>query len=187
MAYSDKVIEHYNNPRNVGSFAKDEPNVGTGVVGAPECGDMMKLQLKIGDDGVFEDARFKTFGCGSAIASSSYVTELVKGKHIDEAITIKKTLIVKQLIADKGEGAGLRVKVVGGECSGLQYRMEIDAAKERDKVFERDGARLIVDKKSFLYLNGSELDYGEELMSSGFKVVNPNAKRSCGCGESFVV
>jgi iron-sulfur cluster assembly protein len=85
---------------------------------------------------------------------------------------------IKQLVADKG---------VGGGCSGLQYRMEIDAAKERDKVFERDGARLIVDKKSFLYLNGSELDYGEELMSSGFKVVNPNAKRSCGCGESFVV
>lgn len=97
MAYSEKVIEHYNNPRNVGSFAKDEPNVGTGVVGAPECGDVMKLQLKIGDDGVIEDARFKTFGCGSAIASSSYVTELVKGKHIDEAMTIKNTVIVKEL------------------------------------------------------------------------------------------
>ena len=97
MAYSDKVIEHYNNPRNVGSFAKDEPNVGTGVVGAPECGDVMKLQLKIGDNGVIEDARFKTFGCGSAIASSSYVTELVKGKHIDEAMTIKNTVIVKEL------------------------------------------------------------------------------------------
>ena len=97
MAYSDKVIEHYNNPRNVGSFAKDEPNVGTGVVGAPECGDVMKLQLKIGDDGIIEDARFKTFGCGSAIASSSYVTELVKGKHIDEAMTIKNTVIVKEL------------------------------------------------------------------------------------------
>src|SRR5215467_13800490 len=94
---------------------------------------------------------------------------------------------IKQLVADKGDYAGLRVKVVGGGCSGLQYRMEIDAAKERDKVFERDGAKLIVDKKSFLYLNGSELDYGEELMSSGFRLVNPNAKRSCGCGESFTV
>ncbi len=94
---------------------------------------------------------------------------------------------IKQLVADKGVPEGLRIGVVGGGCSGLQYRMEIDAARERDKVFERDGARLIVDKKSFLYLNGSELDYGEELMSSGFKVVNPNAKRSCGCGESFVV
>jgi iron-sulfur cluster assembly protein len=94
---------------------------------------------------------------------------------------------IKQLVSEKGDHAGLRVKVVGGGCSGLQYRMEIDAAKERDKIFERDGARLIVDKKSFLYLNGSELDYAEELMSSGFRVVNPNAKRSCGCGESFVV
>jgi nitrogen fixation protein NifU and related proteins len=97
MAYSDKVLEHYNNPRNVGSFAKDDPGVGTGVVGAPECGDVMKLQLRISEDGVIEDARFKTFGCGSAIASSSYVTELVKGKHIDEAMAIKNTVIVKEL------------------------------------------------------------------------------------------
>ncbi len=97
MAYSDKVLDHYNNPRNVGSFAKDEANVGTGVVGAPECGDVMKLQLKISDDGVIEDARFKTFGCGSAIASSSYVTELVKGKRINEAMAIKNTSIVKEL------------------------------------------------------------------------------------------
>jgi iron-sulfur cluster assembly protein len=93
---------------------------------------------------------------------------------------------IRQLTAEKPD-AGLRVKVVGGGCSGLQYRMEIDGAKERDKVFERDGARLIVDKKSFLYLNGSELDYAEELMASGFRLVNPNVKRSCGCGESFTV
>ena len=97
MSYSDKVLDHYNHPRNVGSFSKDDPNVGTGVVGAPECGDVMKLQLRINDAGVIEDARFKTFGCGSAIASSSYVTELVKGKHIDEAMTIKNTIIVKEL------------------------------------------------------------------------------------------
>lgn len=96
-AYSDKVIEHYSNPRNVGSFDKDEPNVGTGIVGAPECGDVMKLQLKIRDDGVVEDARFKTFGCGSAIASSSYVTELVKGKTVDEVEQIKNSLIVEEL------------------------------------------------------------------------------------------
>lgn len=93
---------------------------------------------------------------------------------------------IHQLTAEKPD-AGLRVKVVGGGCSGLQYRMEIDSAGERDKIFERDGARLIVDKKSFLYLNGSELDYAEELMSAGFRLVNPNAKRTCGCGESFVV
>ncbi|MBV8134616.1 MAG: Fe-S cluster assembly scaffold IscU [Deltaproteobacteria bacterium] len=97
MSYSDKVLDHYNHPRNVGSFAKDDASVGTGVVGAPECGDVMKLQLKISDAGVIEDARFKTFGCGSAIASSSYVTELVKGKHIDEAMTIQNTVIVKEL------------------------------------------------------------------------------------------
>ena len=97
MAYSDKVLDHYNRPRNVGSFSKDEPNVGTGVVGAPECGDVMKLQLKIDASGIIEDAKFKTFGCGSAIASSSYVTELVKGKHIDEAMAIKNTVIVKEL------------------------------------------------------------------------------------------
>ena len=98
MAYTDKVLEHYENPKNVGSFAKDEDNVGTGVVGAPECGDVMKLQLKINPDTeVIEDARFKTFGCGSAIASSSYVTELVKGKTVEEAYGIKNTEIVKEL------------------------------------------------------------------------------------------
>jgi nitrogen fixation NifU-like protein len=97
MAYSNKVLDHYENPRNVGSFAKSEENVGTGVVGAPECGDVMKLQLKISDAGVIEDARFKTFGCGSAIASSSYVTELVKGKTLDDALQIKNTRIVEEL------------------------------------------------------------------------------------------
>ena len=97
MAYSEKVLDHYENPRNVGSFAKDEPGVGTGVVGAPECGDVMKLQLKISEEGVVEDARFKTFGCGSAIASSSYVTELVKGKTVDEVMQIRNTQIVQDL------------------------------------------------------------------------------------------
>ncbi len=94
---------------------------------------------------------------------------------------------IKALTADRAPGSGLRVKVVGGGCSGLQYRMEIDQPGERDRVFEHDGARLIVDKKSFLYLNGSILDYAEELMSAGFRLVNPNVKRSCGCGESFSV
>ena len=98
MAYSEKVVDHYNNPRNVGSFAKDTPGVGTGLVGAPECGDVMKLQLKINPETeVIEDARFKTFGCGSAIASSSYVTELVKGKPVAEAYQIKNTQIVQEL------------------------------------------------------------------------------------------
>ena len=97
MPYSEKVIDHYKNPRNVGSFAPDEENVGTGIVGAPECGDVMKLQLKINDEGIIEDAKFKTFGCGSAIASSSYATELVKGKTVDEAFSIKNTQIVEEL------------------------------------------------------------------------------------------
>jgi len=98
MAYTEKVVEHFERPKNVGSFEKDEGNVGTGVVGAPECGDVMKLQLKINPDTeVIEDAKFKTFGCGSAIASSSYVTELVKGKTVEEAYEIKNTKIVEEL------------------------------------------------------------------------------------------
>ena len=98
MSYSDKVIDHYNNPRNVGSMDKSSQDVGTGLVGAPECGDVMKLQIKVNrDTNVIEDAKFKTFGCGSAIASSSLATEWVKGKTIDEALTIKNTEIVKEL------------------------------------------------------------------------------------------
>ena len=96
MKYSEEVVDHYSNPRNVGSFDKEEKDVGTGIVGAPECGDVMKLQLKI-DNGVIVDAKFKTFGCGSAIASSSLATEWVKGKTIDEAMTIKNTDIVHEL------------------------------------------------------------------------------------------
>jgi nitrogen fixation protein NifU and related proteins len=97
MSYSEKVIDHYENPRNVGSFAKDDAGVGTGMVGAPACGDVMKLQIKVGADGVIQDARFKTYGCGSAIASSSLVTEWVKGKTLDEAMTIKNTQIAEEL------------------------------------------------------------------------------------------
>ncbi len=97
MSYSEKVIDHYENPRNVGSFAKDEEGVGTGMVGAPACGDVMKLQIKVNKDGVIEDAKFKTYGCGSAIASSSLVTEWVKGKSIDQALTIKNSDIAEEL------------------------------------------------------------------------------------------
>jgi nitrogen fixation NifU-like protein len=97
MAYSDKVLDHYENPRNIGTMDKNDPNVGTGLVGAPACGDVMRLQVQIGDDGKIIDAKFKTFGCGSAIASSSLVTEWVKGKSVDEALTIKNTHIAKEL------------------------------------------------------------------------------------------
>nr|WP_309697340.1 Fe-S cluster assembly scaffold IscU [Armatimonas sp.] len=97
MAYSEKVIDHYENPRNVGSFDKNAEDVGTGIVGAPECGDVMKLQLRINERGIIEDAKFKTFGCGSAIASSSLATEMVKGKTLEEAMQIKNTDIVQEL------------------------------------------------------------------------------------------
>ena len=97
MAYSDKVLDHYENPRNVGSLDKDDPNVGTGMVGAPACGDVMKLQIKLGENGIIEDAKFKTYGCGSAIASSSLVTEMLKGKTLDEAESIKNSAIAEEL------------------------------------------------------------------------------------------
>ena len=97
MAYSDKVIDHYENPRNVGSMDKNDNHVGTGMVGAPACGDVMKLQIKVNDDGIIEDAKFKTYGCGSAIASSSLVTEWVKGRSVDDAETIKNTEIATEL------------------------------------------------------------------------------------------
>ena len=97
MAYSEKVLDHYENPRNVGSFGKSDDDVGTGMVGAPACGDVMKLQIKVGDDGIIQDAKFKTYGCGSAIASSSLVTEWVKGKTLDQAMGIKNTHIAEEL------------------------------------------------------------------------------------------
>jgi nitrogen fixation NifU-like protein len=97
MAYSEKVIDHYENPRNVGSLDKNDPSVGTGMVGAPACGDVMKLQIRVNDQGVIEDARFKTYGCGSAIASSSLVTEWVKGKTLDQAMDIRNTQIADEL------------------------------------------------------------------------------------------
>lgn len=97
MAYSEQLIDHYENPRNVGSMSKDDADVGTGLVGAPACGDVMKLQIKVSAEGIIEDAKFKTFGCGSAIASSSLITEWVKGKSIDEAATIKNTQIAEHL------------------------------------------------------------------------------------------
>ena len=97
MAYSDKVLDHYENPRNVGTLDKDDPHVGTGMVGSPACGDVMKLQIKVSDDGVIEDAKFKTYGCGSAIASSSLVTEWLKGKTLDQASEIKNSAIAEEL------------------------------------------------------------------------------------------
>jgi nitrogen fixation NifU-like protein len=97
MAYSDKVLDHFENPKNIGSFDKTDPTIGTALVGAPECGDVMKLQIKVSDEGKIEDAKFKTFGCGSAIASSSLATEWVKGRTLDEAFSVTNTVIVEEL------------------------------------------------------------------------------------------
>ena len=97
MVYSDKVVEHFNHPKNIGSLDKSDPGVGTGLAGAPECGDVMKLQIKVNEQGIIEDAKFKTFGCGSAIASSSLATEMMKGRTPDEALEIKNTVIVEEL------------------------------------------------------------------------------------------
>src|SRR5436190_444849 len=173
MAYSDKVVDHYNNPRNVGSFGKETPGVGTGLVGAPECGDVMKLQIRVNlETGVIEDAKFKTFGCGSAIASSSLATEWLKGKTIDEAAKIKNTDIVNEL----------KLPPVKIHCSVLA----VDTEKSpHDKEFDIDGVKVVIDKKSYIYLNGTTLDYVTQGLTGGFTFVNPSAKSSCGCGTSF--
>ncbi len=136
MAYSEKVIDHYEHPRNVGSFAKDEEGVATGMVGAPACGDVMKLQIKVGAGGVIEDAKFKTYGCGSAIASSSLVTEWVKGKTLDEAGGIRNTQIAEELALPP-------VKI---HCSILaEDAIKAAIADYRKKYGEDDGAKKAAD------------------------------------------
>jgi len=185
MAYSDKVIDHYENPRNVGQLDEKAKNVGTGMVGAPACGDVMRLQIEVNEEGVIEDAKFKTYGCGSAIASSSLLTEWVKGKTLEEAQQIKNTDIAEELALPP-------VKV---HCSvlaedAIKAAIEDYASKqleENDEVFEDHGVKLIVDRKSLVYLDGTEVDYGREGLNEGFKFNNPNAKAACGCGESFTV
>ena len=136
MSYSVKVIDHYENPRNVGSFGKDEDGVATGMVGAPACGDVMKLQIKVGPNGVIEDAKFKTYGCGSAIASSSLVTEWVKGKTLEEAATIRNTQIAEELALPP-------VKI---HCSILaEDAIKAAVADYRKKYGEDDAAKKAAD------------------------------------------
>src|SRR5438067_1086869 len=200
MAYSNKVIDHYNNPRNVGTLDKSSNDVGTGLVGAPECGDVMRLQIKVNPETqVIEEAKFKTFGCGSAIASSSLATEWIKGKKVEDALAIKNTDIVKELALPpvkihsamakenvSPEQGGLRLGVSGGGCSGLSYQIRFDSKpRERDRVYEFEGVRVFVDPKSFIYLAGMVLDWEESLMKQGFNFINPNSSKSCGCGSSF--
>jgi FeS cluster assembly scaffold IscU len=132
MAYSEKVIDHYENPRNVGSFDNGDDSVGSGMVGAPACGDVMKLQIKVNDKGIIEDARFKTYGCGSAIASSSLVTEWVKGKSLDEAQAIKNTDIAEELGLPPGENPLL---YPGGRCDqSPRLRTTKSKTRKRNKA-----------------------------------------------------
>ncbi|UCH53616.1 MAG: Fe-S cluster assembly scaffold IscU [Pseudomonadota bacterium] len=129
MAYSDKVLDHYENPRNVGSLDKSDPNVGTGMVGAPACGDVMKLQIRVNEQGVIQDAKFKTYGCGSAIASSSLLTEWVKGKTLDEAAQIKNTQIAEELALPpvKIHCSVLAEDAIKAAISDLQSKKKQDA------------------------------------------------------------
>ena len=241
MAYGEKVLDHYENPRNVGSLDKDDSSVGTGMVGAPACGDVMKLQIQVGQNGVIEDAKFKTYGCGSAIASSSLLTEWVKGKTLDEASQIKNSEIAEELalppvkihcsvlaedaiqaaisdyqnkqaeqkksaqdmsisltetaadrvrnfLAQRGKGIGVRLGVKTTGCSGMAYTIEFaDQVEEGDEVFEQRGVKVIINPKSLVYLDGTELDFAKEGLNEGFKFNNPNEKDRCGCGESFTV
>ena len=138
MAYSEKVVEHYENPRNVGTLDKNDPNVGTGLVGAPACGDVMRLQLKISDAGVIEDAKFKTFGCGSAIASSSLVTEWVKGKSIDEAEKIKNSDIAEELALPpvKIHCSILAEDAIKAAIADFRKKKGLDGAKAEDAQVE---------------------------------------------------
>ena len=135
MAYSEKVIDHYENPRNVGSFGKDESGVATGMVGAPACGDVMKLQIKVNKDGIIEDARFKTYGCGSAIASSSLVTEWVKGKKLDEAAGIKNTQIAAELSLPpvKIHCSILAEDAIKAAIADYRKRHDLEAPAEQEK------------------------------------------------------
>ena len=136
MAYSDKVIEHYENPRNVGAFPKDDPTVGTGMVGAPACGDVMKLQIKVNAQGIIEDARFKTYGCGSAIASSSLVTEWVKGKTLGDALQIRNTQIAEELVLPpvKIHCSILAEDAIKAAVKDYQSRMAGDVGADQDQA-----------------------------------------------------
>ena len=211
MAYSEKVVDHYENPRNVGSFEKGDDSVGTGMVGAPACGDVMKLQIKVNPQtGVIEDARFKTYGCGSAIASSSLVTEWVKGKTLDQAAALKNSQIAEELalppvkihcsmteaaarhvtryLSKRGKGVGVRLGVKTTGCSGLAYKLEyVDEIAPEDVVFEDHGVKVLIDPKSLAYIDGTELDFVREGLNEGFRFNNPNERDRCGCGESFRV
>lgn len=143
MAYSDKVLDHYENPRNVGTLDKNDENVGTGLVGAPACGDVMRLQLKISDDGIIEDARFKTFGCGSAIASSSLVTEMVKGRTVEDALKIKNSQIAEELALPpvKIHCSVLAEDAIKAAIADFQQKRAAKSGKDSDDSKATDSAQ----------------------------------------------
>ena len=148
MAYSEKVLDHYENPRNVGSFGKEDQGVATGMVGAPACGDVMKLQIKVGKDGVIEDAKFKTYGCGSAIASSSLVTEWVKGKTLDQALEIKNTQIAEELALPpvKVHCSILAEDAIkAADLLLLQLEIPLETVEHAARLARRHGVRVILD------------------------------------------
>jgi|GEM_PF-36865 len=289
MSYNRKVMKHFENPQNVGSFASEEQNIGTALVGAPECGDVMRLQIKVNDGGVIEDVRFQTFGCLSAIASSSLITEKIKGLTLDEALNVTDKEIAEELnlpkikkhcsvlaehsirkaiqdykrnkdggrigdfsdemafdrprsrgneevqligdcppiqnkelcgqldadVVNKAnlqdlssygitvtpsalkriksllslkEAIGIKISVKYGGCSGLSYFLEyVDNGDGLEDKICIDDATIFIDKKSIMYLIGTEIDYEDGMMRSGFLFKNPNALKKCGCGSSFGV
>ena len=268
MAYSKELIDHYENPRNVGSFEKGDESVGTGLVGAPACGDVMKLQIKVSEAGVIEDAKFKTFGAAAPRSPPPrWRPSFMKGKTLDEAGEIKNGVIaealalppvkiplldprrgrdqgghrrlsraqgpeagrsggvsfavrrgrrvgskrrirgmarpmpqamevtdaaaerVKALLDQRGKpSAGIRIGVRTKGCSGLSYTLEYaDEKGQFDEVVETKGVNILIDPKAVMFIIGTEMDYVEEKLESGFVFRNPNERGRCGCGESFHV
>ncbi|MCL4104085.1 UNVERIFIED_CONTAM: hypothetical protein GTU68_034947 [Idotea baltica] len=183
MAYSDKVLDHYENPRNVGKMDAGDKNVGTGMVGAPACGDVMRLQIKVNDEGVIEDAKFKTYGCGSAIASSSLLTEWVKGKNLEEAALIKNSEIAEELALPPVK---IHCSVLAEDAIKAAVEF-VDAEEPQDEMFEEHGVKVYVDPKSLVYLEGTQLDFVKDGLNEGLQFRNPNVAGECGCGESFTV
>jgi iron-sulfur cluster assembly protein len=211
MAYSDKVIDHYENPRNVGSFDKGDDTVGTGMVGAPACGDVMKLQIKVNPDtGVIEAAQEQRDRAGAGAAAREDPL-LHPGRRRDQgrrqrlqgqarrghgsrlktmAITLTEAAArhVNRYLSRRGKGLGVRLGVKTTGCSGLAYKLEyVDEAAPEDIVFENHGVKVLIDPKSLAYIDGTELDFVREGLNEGFRFNNPNERDRCGCGESFRV
>ncbi len=211
MAYGDKVLDHYENPRNVGTLDKSDPDVGTGLVGAPACGDVMRLQVKnrpgavapSGEDPLLRpgggchqsgDRRLEEEARRAAGAGPRTDPGAEGGVGMAEAaihLTPKAAEKILEQVAKRpqvGPQSGIRLGVKGGGCSGLSYVIEFcDQPRAKDRLFEEGGAKVYVDPKSLLYLNGTTLDFVDTFQQKGFKFLNPQQRSECGCGESFSV